>query len=229
VHRRAAIRQSIVCFIPITNAASSGNDWLNGKQIEALREGDFHLTTVSDGSPFCSFTGKFHRERGEYMKKILVLSDSHGNINNMVYAVKKSAPDMICHLGDCWNDASKLRKIFPKIPMERVPGNCDYQNEPQEKILLIEGKKILICHGHQYAVKSSLLSLELAAREKGVDLALFGHTHRVFYDIHHGVMLFNPGSIGAPGYQIPPSYGELLIAADDEQIHMETRYIEPAN
>jgi putative phosphoesterase len=161
------------------------------------------------------------------MKKILVLSDSHGNINNMVYAVKKSSPDMVCHLGDCWNDASKLRKIFPKLPMERVPGNCDYQNEPQEKILLIEGKKILICHGHQYAVKSSLLSIELAAREKGVDLAMFGHTHRVFYDIHNGVTLFNPGSIGAPGYQIPPSYGVLIVSEDDAQIHMETCYIEP--
>jgi hypothetical protein len=160
------------------------------------------------------------------MKKILVLSDSHGNIPNMAYAVKKTNPDMICHLGDCWNDASKLHRMFPKIAMERVPGNCDYQQEPAEKILLIEGKKILICHGHQYHVKATPMTLELAAREKGVDLAMFGHTHRVFYDLHNGVALFNPGSIGAPGYQIPPSYGVLTVEADAEQIHMETCYIE---
>lgn len=160
------------------------------------------------------------------MKKILVFSDSHGNIQNMVFAVKKSAPDMIVHLGDCWNDASRLHRAFPDIPMERVPGNCDYQQEPAEKILLVEGKKILICHGHQYAVKSSLLTIELAAREKGVDLALFGHTHRVFYDIHNGVALFNPGSIGAPGANAAPSYGELFVSEQAPQIRMETRYLE---
>jgi putative phosphoesterase len=159
------------------------------------------------------------------MKKILVLSDSHGNIDNMVCAVKRSAPDIICHLGDCWSDASRLHGIFPEIAMERVPGNCDYQDEPAEKILLLDGWKLLLCHGHQYSVKSSYLSLELAAREKGVDMALFGHTHRVFYDRHNGVALFNPGSIGAPGYPVPPSYGELFIAEGAEEIRMETKYL----
>jgi putative phosphoesterase len=160
------------------------------------------------------------------MKKILVFSDSHGNVDNMVQAVKQSTPDMIVHLGDGWNDATKLHGMFPKIPMERVPGNCDYQDEPLEKILYVEDRKILLCHGHLYFVKTGYLPLELAAREKGVDMALFGHTHRVFYDLHNGVALFNPGSIGAPGYDIPPSYGELVITEGDAQIHMETHYLE---
>jgi predicted phosphodiesterase len=34
------------------------------------------------------------------MKKILVLSDSHGNVNNMVTAVSRLQPDIIIHLGD---------------------------------------------------------------------------------------------------------------------------------
>ena len=36
------------------------------------------------------------------MTKILVLSDSHGNLQNMIWAVKKEKPDRIIHLGDCW-------------------------------------------------------------------------------------------------------------------------------
>ena len=59
------------------------------------------------------------------MKRILVLSDSHGNVNNMIYAVKETDPDMIIHLGDCWTDAARLKTKFPHIPMEQVPGNCD--------------------------------------------------------------------------------------------------------
>ena len=45
------------------------------------------------------------------MKKILVLSDSHGNVNNMVTAVRNTHPDQIIHLGDCWVDAEKLHWI----------------------------------------------------------------------------------------------------------------------
>ena len=160
------------------------------------------------------------------MKKILVLSDSHGNINNMIYAVKSNRPDMIIHLGDCWADAVNLQKKYPDIPMERVPGNCDCTLETPVRILYIEGIKILICHGHTYGVKGGYLNLELAAREKEVDIALFGHTHRVFYDWHNGVKLFNPGSIGSPGYGAPPSYGLLYVDGQTGKTDMDVLYIE---
>ena len=55
------------------------------------------------------------------MKRVLVLSDSHGNLNNMIYAVKTVSPELIIHLGDCWADATLLQKKFPNIPMEQVP------------------------------------------------------------------------------------------------------------
>ena len=47
------------------------------------------------------------------MEKILILSDSHGNVNNMILAVKQARPDRIIHLGDCWADAQKLKSRFP--------------------------------------------------------------------------------------------------------------------
>lgn len=42
------------------------------------------------------------------MKRVLVLSDSHGNVGNMIRAVKREEPDMILHLGDCVVDADAL-------------------------------------------------------------------------------------------------------------------------
>ena len=160
------------------------------------------------------------------MKKILVVSDSHGNVENMVFAVKKEEPDMIIHLGDCWADSQELKEEFPDIPMERVPGNCDMSREPAEKILIIDGVRVLICHGHTYNVKSSYLSLEMAALEKEVDVALFGHTHRVFYDYHNGIRFLNPGSIGSFAWGAPPSYGILTIDGDGETIRTDVAYIE---
>ena len=160
------------------------------------------------------------------MKKILVLSDSHGNLNNMILAVKREEPDMIIHLGDCMGDAQNLHLRFPGIPMEQVPGNCDCSQEFQERELLIEGKKILICHGHTFNVKAGYLNLEYAAQERHADAALFGHTHRVYYDNYNHITYLNPGSIGAPAYGTPPSYGILNIDGTTDRIDVDVYYFE---
>ena len=132
------------------------------------------------------------------MKRILVLSDSHGNVNNMVTAVGRLRPDMIIHLGDCWADAEQLHRKFPMTIMEQVPGNCDCRQDIPERILLIEGKKILICHGHTFNVKAGYLNLEYAAEERKVDAALFGHTHQAMTEYRGGLYLMNPGSLSGP-------------------------------
>ena len=56
--------------------------------------------------------------------KILVLSDSHGNVDNMARCVEMVGPRHILHLGDCLRDAEALHDLFPDIPMTTVPGNC---------------------------------------------------------------------------------------------------------
>ena len=111
--------------------------------------------------------------------KILVLSDSHGAVSPMEQAVEQTSPDLILHLGDCWRDGERLHDRFPSIPLEQVPGNCDFRpTEPAERLLELRGKRILLCHGHTYGVKQSLVTAGFAAEEQQLDLFLFGHTHR---------------------------------------------------
>ena len=106
---------------------------------------------------------------------ILVLSDSHGAVAPMVRAVELARPDLILHLGDCWRDGERLRDRFPDIPLEQVPGNCDFLSDaPAEQLLVLGGKRILMCHGHTYRVKTSLLLAGFAAEEQQLDLFLFG-------------------------------------------------------
>lgn len=141
--------------------------------------------------------------------KILVLSDSHGNVENMAKAVELVQPRLILHLGDVMRDAEKLRHLFPDIPMECVPGNCDLRpGEPAERLLFLEDKRVLICHGHTYGVKQSLTRAGLAADEKQLDLFLFGHTHRPLWDYHGRTVFVNPGSIGSC---IRPTYAVVEI------------------
>ena len=141
--------------------------------------------------------------------KLLVLSDSHGNVDNMVRAVERTAPDRIVHLGDGWRDAEELHERFPSLPLDQVPGNCDYGCfDAPERLLLLGGKRILLCHGHTLRVKSGMLTAFYTAQERQADALLFGHTHEAYVGERGGTIFLNPGSIGA-GYR--PTYATLEL------------------
>ena len=142
--------------------------------------------------------------------KVLVLSDSHGNIFNMIQAVEREAPRMVFHLGDCWRDGERLHARFPELPFEQVYGNCDYfrGSWEAEKLLCLGDKRVLLCHGHTYGVKQSLLTAGLAAEEKDLDLFLFGHTHKPLVDMRGKTLFLNPGSIGD---YARPTYGVVTL------------------
>ncbi len=140
--------------------------------------------------------------------KILVLSDSHGCMEYMRRAVQKEQPDLICHLGDCAMDAVQLSQEYFQIPFLSVPGNCDFPDSqtPLVRITQEAGVKIFLTHGHRYGVKSSLLRLELAAKEAGCQVAIFGHTHVPYCQKAGGLWLLNPGAC-----QTRLRYGVIII------------------
>ncbi|MCD8147103.1 MAG: YfcE family phosphodiesterase [Clostridiales bacterium] len=151
--------------------------------------------------------------------KIIVFSDSHGNVSNMIEVVEREAPDRVFHLGDCLRDAKELQMAYPDLEMDTVPGNCDWRSTaPQEKKLTIQGYSLLLCHGHDYGVKSGLGSLAYHARQEKVSMALFGHTHEAQTARRGGVRLCNPGSCGM-GYE--PTYGVLTIADGCASFHIK--------
>ena len=159
------------------------------------------------------------------MKKIMVFSDSHGYLENMITAIETHSPDMVIHLGDCYADGQTLKRIFPELTIEQVPGNCDYHEEALERILIIEGKRILICHGHTYHVKSGYLNIQYAALEKQADAVLFGHTHQAHYGCHNGLVMLNPGTVGYTVMK-EASYGWLYIDSENDKISVQVEFLE---
>lgn len=100
--------------------------------------------------------------------EILVLSDSHGKVDHMVRAVEQFHPRQVLHLGDCVGTLQALERQFPQLPVTMVPGNCDWgQTGEPERLLEIEGVRILMMHGHTRHVKSSPMAAVYAAREYG--------------------------------------------------------------
>lgn len=144
--------------------------------------------------------------------RILVLSDSHGRVDNMSLCVERVEPNHILHLGDCVHDAELLARQFPSIPMTTVPGNCDYgDNAEPEMLIELAGKRILMMHGHTRGVKYDIQRAVYAAWECGADVLLFGHTHSPLVDFDGSLYVMNPGTIGGRGNAA--TYGVITINA----------------
>ncbi len=146
--------------------------------------------------------------------KILVISDTHGDINRAEEAVRSNSDvDLIIHLGDYFRDAQKLSDIFPNIPIEYIYGNSDFMIEdvPAEKMLVLCGKRIFITHGHRYSVKWDYDKLYRKAEETKADVLLFGHTHVPDLICRDTYYVINPGSTSDPRDDSNESYAIIEI------------------
>ena len=133
--------------------------------------------------------------------RILVISDTHGRIENAASLIKKIDPDYTFHLGDMADDSKRLENLFPRKVIASVRGNNDFfdTSYPLERIAQISGKTIFACHGHKYHVKSGLMSLEFKADEVGADIVLYGHTHIPYINVTDKRIIMNPGSVNSYG------------------------------
>ena len=144
------------------------------------------------------------------MKKCLVLSDTHGNMQ----AVQKltgimAEADFVFYLGDGMRDIARYALSNPQ-KFKIAEGNCDiFSAGEREGVIEIEGVKVLYCHGHRYGVKRGLEHLLARAKELGCTLALYGHTHEARVDTMDGVTLINPGS--TTKFTVNPSYCYLVL------------------
>ncbi len=130
--------------------------------------------------------------------KYLVLSDSHGFFadKNKILALVDQVDEVI-HLGDYAKDIEALNLGLK--PYHVVAGNCDIKGEyPDEIILLDEGHKILLTHGHRYDVKYHLNKLYYKALSLDADIVMYGHTHVPMSTKVENLYIINPGSVSLP-------------------------------
>ena len=143
--------------------------------------------------------------------KVLVFSDSHGQIRGMEQAIRthERDTDAILFLGDGVREAEILFQQFTQIMHCAVLGNNDIGcGGVQECTLDLQGVRTLCTHGHKYGVKSGRGRLYQAAVEKEAQLVLFGHTHEAEEFTMEGIRFFNPGSVGRG---MERTYGVLYI------------------
>lgn len=146
------------------------------------------------------------------MKRIAIISDTHGNGSYLKRAATKMKDcSLLIHLGDGVEQADYFATRLG-IPTVCVRGNNDWSPDlPDFSVLVEEGVRIFCTHGHRYRVYSDLLNLSYAAMEKECAVALYGHTHCPNAEWSNGVFLLNPGSLGQTKGLYPISMAILTV------------------
>jgi len=134
--------------------------------------------------------------------RIAVLSDTHVGDKAralppvLIEKMRNVAPELILHAGDI-TDPSVLETLEEIAPVIAVRGNVDYLHLPEEETVEADRLRIGMIHGHQLlSLNAQFLSLK--ALDMEVDILVFGHTHRFYFDSFslygRKVYLLNPGS-----------------------------------
>lgn len=130
--------------------------------------------------------------------RLVVVSDSHGDRWKLFDAIEKEpSADVVYFLGDGYREYDELYNTYSdKKCFIGVQGNCDFGcSLPTNDIRTIENAKIYATHGFAERVKYGPYDLEIAARDNGCNLVLFGHTHQPTNYYKDGIYYFNPGSL----------------------------------
>lgn len=129
--------------------------------------------------------------------KILVISDSHGNIANLKHVMgfaKNVGAKAVIHCGD-WNTVESVKTVLSfRIPLYSVLGNADVDPKVEKLLsakckkfdrvfleLELEGKKIGVIHDVDGLLK--------------VDILFCGHTHQQYEYKIEGLRIVNPGAL----------------------------------
>ena len=119
--------------------------------------------------------------------KLAILSDTHGLLRPQVLEHLKNA-DAILHGGDI-NKQSVVDELRQYAPLYVVRGNNDKEwaeEIPHDLTVALGGVTFYMVHNKK----------ELPAKLDGVDVVVFGHSHKYLLEEKDGLLWLNPGSCG---------------------------------
>ena len=137
------------------------------------------------------------------MKKILLLSDTHGYLDEKMEKFIAEA-DEVWHAGD-WGSGNLPERISAIRPLKGVYGNIDGQDIrigfPLFLDFYCEGVRVWITHIGGYPGRYAPFIRE-KLKESVPGLLVCGHSHilKVMRDPKYGLLHINPGAAGISGF-----------------------------
>lgn len=140
--------------------------------------------------------------------RVLIVSDTHRRNDNFFSVLDRvGSIDMLIHCGDAEGSEYAISEAAG-CRTEIVLGNNDFFSTlPREREFSVGKYKVWLVHGHNYYVSMSNECLKQEAVCKGVDIVMYGHTHKPVIDIEDSIIAINPGSLTYPRQENKrPSY-----------------------
>lgn len=160
------------------------------------------------------------------MEKILIVSDTHRRNEKYLDVISKCGPfDRVIHCGDVEGGEFTICEAAG-CPVEMVMGNNDFFSElPREKEFMLGKYKVWLTHGHNYYVSMDNQTIKQEARARGVDIVMYGHSHKPVVDYDKEIIAVNPGSLTYPRQEgRKPSF--IIMEIDERgEAHFTVNYI----
>ena len=158
--------------------------------------------------------------------RVLIVSDTHRQNDNFLRVVERERPiDLVIHCGDS-EGSEYLICESSGCPVHIVCGNNDFFSElPREKEFMLGKYKVWLTHGHNYYVSMDNHTIKTEARARGVDIVMYGHSHRPIVDYDKEIIAVNPGSLTYPRQEgRKPSF--IIMEIDDcGEAHFTINYV----
>lgn len=158
--------------------------------------------------------------------KVLIISDTHRKNENYFKVLETIGKiDMVIHLGDVEGSEYTIQEAAG-CPVEFVAGNNDFFSDlPSEKTLQIGRYHVMITHGHRYYIGMGNEMLKKEAIAQGMDIVMYGHTHRPVIDVSRDIIAINPGSLSYPRQDDHRASYIIMELDDAGEAHFALKYV----
>jgi putative phosphoesterase len=155
-----------------------------------------------------------------------VVSDTHisptrgvSSLDHVAELFRRADVGLILHAGDAGH-ASVLEGLENVAPTVAVRGNADpldlIETLPDRIWIEAGSRTVLLLHGHH---GKTALKAARAAANPGIDLIVFGHSHKPLIEREGRTILFNPGSPTERRWN--PHFGVGLVRVSDAEVEPE--------
>ncbi|MGJ4993806.1 metallophosphoesterase family protein [Bradyrhizobium sp. HKCCYLS3077] len=138
--------------------------------------------------------------------RIGIISDTHGLLRPEAKQ-RLGGADHIIHAGDIGRPEiiDHLRAI---APVTAIRGNID----SEEWAKAYPATQTVELGGRRFHVVHDVHDLTIDPAAEGIDMVIFGHSHRARIETRDGVVYLNPGSAGPRRFKLPITLATLDIS-----------------
>jgi uncharacterized protein len=135
-----------------------------------------------------------------------VISDTHGLLRPEALAALAGV-EHILHAGDV-GQMGILETLRGVAPVTAIRGNIDVDGACAE----LPATEMVELGGRTFYLVHAIEDLDISPTAAGVDVVVFGHSHKASVEQRNAVLYLNPGSAGPRRFQLPVTLALVTVS-----------------